>query len=183
MNFLKGSSSLLFGISALFALAKSENLPWKIFNCWLPIISFLCNASGYEKKWLLMDYAVIIFLCISYVNEPIVTWTINVLCIVEILADQNIVITKNAAYLLAITKGVMISSFFFQNTFQHYTMMLSMTFGFAIYSTRFIRYRFTTDDSIEYVIWTWGLHACVAIMLMCFSCLAVKEYDYSVYLF
>lgn len=184
LNHSRGASSLLFFASALFAQIKSDNLKWKIFNCWLPLISYLCNASGYDFHWVILDYAVITLLCVSYINEYIVTVVINLLFLIEILTDKNLVITKNAAYVLAITKALFISSVFFNNTIQHSALVVSVAGSLLFYFLRYIRFLVLRDAVVKFevIVLTWLLHLSVAVTLMCISCLAVTEYDIPVYL-
>jgi hypothetical protein len=176
LDHVRGYSSLFFMFSAVYACIKSDDnfVYWKIFNIFLPPISYLCNASHYFPLFLTMDYSVITALSLSYILERRIISTILLFGLIEVFWKNQIVITKNVADFVAVGKAIWIS-YVFKTSKIHFLVLVSSACGFGI--TYYVRSIFFvgTKTSVNLNI-TRLMHFCVMSLLCCISTVATKEY-------
>ena len=130
--FINGSSSLLFLISTIKSFYCSKLILYKIFNSLLVCASFLCNATEYKRKYLLLDYITIILISTSYINNLI----INSILLLLLYKYFNLIeYIKNVAFTIAISKCMIYNYVHDKNNF--YIIFVSTTFGVIIYKIRY----------------------------------------------
>jgi hypothetical protein len=154
---INGSSSLLFIISSIKACYCSELILWKIFNGLLVGVSFLNNASEFNKKYLLLDYLTIFLISTSYINNFIIN---NILLL--LLYKYSLEYIKNISVALACIK-CLINTYFYASRINLYLILVSSAFGAIIYK---IRYTLAIKKNIKYnLLLTYLFHICITIIL------------------
>lgn len=175
-----GLSSLLFIISTTKAFMVSEYLVWKWSNAVLIVASYLCNYYKFADRFLLLDYLSISAVCASYVNDPIISLALLVGGSYEYYRGQDIVYCKNVSFGLAVSKSIIYTLLFVDNT--HFYIVLSSSVGsvlvFHIRSHLF----FANNQSIEHkyhICLTWILHFCI-MNIMYISSITAKHIDITI---
>ena len=175
-----GFSSLLFIISTTKAFSVSEYIVWKWSNAFLIVASYLCNYYKFADQFLFLDYLSISVVCASYVNDPIISLALLVGGSYEYYKSQDIVYCKNIAFILAVSKSILYTFLFVDNT--HCYIVLSSSIGsvlvFHIRSHLF----FANNQSIEHkyhIFLTWVLHFCI-MNIMYISSITAKPIDIAI---
>ena len=68
-NWFNGVSSLFFIVSTWTALENSKSFYFKCSSVVLVPVSYMCNASGFDPSFLLLDYTAISMVGLSYLNN------------------------------------------------------------------------------------------------------------------
>ena len=68
-NWFNGISSLFFIVSTWTALENSKSFCFKCSSVVLVPVSYMCNASGFDPSFLLLDYTAISMVGLSYLNN------------------------------------------------------------------------------------------------------------------
>jgi hypothetical protein len=157
VNWISGSSSLLFIISAIKACYSSSLISWKLSNIVLVGASFLCNVTEYNPMFLLLDYLTIYLVCISYINNIYINVLYSLLLIYEYKTYNSIENIKNMAFLSAIGKSI-VYTYLYVDNYHYNILILSSISGIIIYKIRYLLYQ---QNNKNYVTLTWGFHICV----------------------
>jgi hypothetical protein len=156
--FIKGTSSLLFVISTIKAIYSSKLFYWKLFNGFLIPVSFLCNATDYNSKYLLLDYATIFFINTSYINNYRINRLLYLMACYEYLFYNSIENSKNLSYLPLIIKAH-INTYLYVDMMHFYTLLGSSITAIAIYK---IRYNLCKMNNYKYnLLLTSLFHICI----------------------
>lgn len=168
-QFINGVSSLLFVISTAKAFISSDLILWKLSNTLLIVSSHLCNAYSFEK-YLLFDYLMIYFTCLSYLNNAMLNSALVLSGIYEYNNNEkSIENTKNVTFTLAVLKTITFAYIYIDN--QHFLVILGVSsVGVIIYKIRYGLY-LTDPRKTWYLTWIW--HACVTTILYVSSITAV----------
>ena len=159
---INGSSSLLFILSTIKAFHCSKLMTWKVCNCFLVVASFLCNASEYNRTFMLFDYLSICLTSTSYTNNIYVTITTVVFLMLEYKKYNNIETTKNIAFLTALGKTI-VKTYYHVDRFHYYLIVGSSVSGIAIYGLRYYSQEYYAR--IYKLQITWLFHLCVTAVL------------------
>lgn len=168
MNHHNGLSSMLFLISATNSFYNSTSMLWKFANILLPISSYLCNSSGYNKDYLLLDYYTIYLISISYIYKlaPI-RISLEVLLCIEWYNYNSIECSKNVAFLFAIVSSIIntYTKYYYNNTNKNGTIMFYILLSSAILATitYIIRYQYFSNN--HNIILTTIFHICITTIL------------------
>jgi hypothetical protein len=159
-NIANGSSSLLFIISAFYAITGNKNTQWKIANVILVFASYLCNAHQYQPVYLLMDYSTICMLCLGYINSRMID-TVGALSIMyEYDTTNQIAITKNVVFAIA----VMLSIANTKREMEFWLIALFAVGSVIIYGVRYYIYCHHKTDRWN-ILLTWMFHICITTIL------------------
>jgi hypothetical protein len=169
-DFMKGSSSLLFLISTTKALYCSKLILWKIFNGLLVIASYLCNASGYNEPYLLLDYFAIFLVCTSYVNHYYINSLFILSAISEYITTSSIEHIKDITFATAVTKSIIYTYLYVDKL--HFVIILTSTLsGVTIYA---ILYSLHNKKNNKYtLLLTYLFHICIMNILYITSITAI----------
>jgi hypothetical protein len=169
-QFINGSSSLLFLVSTGKAFHASNLITWKASNVALVVTSFLCNAYGFEKTLLLLDYLTIYIISASYIQTFYINIPYTVVLVYEWKMYGQIENTKNLAFATAITMSIV-------NTYLHvsktyfYLLVISFIGGSLIYKIRYSLYNRNKNQNILWM--TYIFHVCMTTILYISSITAV----------
>jgi hypothetical protein len=141
--FINGMSSLLFIIPAIKSLSlhKQEFISWKLLNCTLVGISFLCNANNYKEPYLLLDHINILLISLNYIGFSFYSgeWisryfikTLLLLSIIEYQKYKTIDFTKNMSIAISILKLVFYLQILIR---ENHSVYLIIYYKSLIYST------------------------------------------------
>jgi hypothetical protein len=167
-QFINGISSLLFLISTVKAFISSDLILWKLSNTVLIVSSHLCNAYSFEK-YLLFDYLMIYFTCLSYLNNSMLNLPLISSGIYEFINKRSIENTKNVTFGITLLKSITCSYIYIDN--QHFLVILGVSsVGVIIYKIRYGLY-LTDPRRTWYLTWIW--HACVTTILYVSSITAI----------
>lgn len=156
MNHYNGLSSLLFIVSTIKSYYVSDLVLWKISNSLLIFASYLFNAT-HNDTFLLLDLMAISFVCTSYINNFLVNSVLASSFLYEYAKTQNINTTKNVAYGLTVTKSIVNTYMFVDNT-RFFIILSSTVTGAIVY---FIRLQLPENyNNKNFVFLTWCLHYC-----------------------
>ena len=154
-------SSFLFIISAIKAYYCGNNIAWKLSNGVLIIASYLCNSTGYEPVYLLLDYFTISVVCMSYINNIYTHGSIGYLMLYEFQYTGSIEHTKNIAFVTAIAKSI--KNTYYVSRFHWYVLVGSSIASGLVYK---IRYELYKQKHREYnVLLTYLLHICITTII------------------
>jgi len=170
-----GLSSLLFIISTTKAFLVSEYILWKWSNAFLIVASYLCNYYKFSDRFLLLDYLSISVVCASYMNDPIISLALLVGGAYEYYKSQDIVCSKNVAFGLAVSKSILYTLLFVDNT--HYYIVLSSSVGSILVFHIRTHLFFANNQSVEHkyhIFLTWILHFCI-MNIMYISSITAKQ--------
>ena len=154
INYINGSSSLLFLISTIKGFYSSNLLFWKLSNVFLIGASFFCNATEYKKIFLLLDYIAIFFVSISYINNIYINIPFSLLLLLEYNKFNSIENVKNIAFVTAIIKSNIYTYLYVDNT-HYYIIFASSIFGIIIYKIRYFLHKKYT------LLLTYLFHICI----------------------
>jgi len=158
MNQIQGTSSLLFLISTIKAIYCSKLILWKIFNGFLIIASYLCNASNYEPQYLFLDYSTIFLVSSSYVNNAAINSFLVASLLYEYSTTRSIENSKNAAFASAVSKSILYT-YLYVDKIHFYVILTSSISGVIIYK---IRYNLHKNNNRKYIIpLTYLFHICI----------------------
>ena len=82
-NWFNGISSLFFLVSTWTALENSKSFYFKCSSVVLVPASYMCNANGFDPSFLLLDYAAISLVSLSYLNNLYTTVFFGSLAAIE----------------------------------------------------------------------------------------------------
>ena len=170
LDFAKGSSSLLFIISATKSLYCSKLILWKIFNSTLIVVSYLCNASNFENHFLFLDYLIIFSACASYINAVFMNSFLIIALFYEYNVYKSIENAKNSAFIIAIIKSI-INTYLYVDRLHYYIILYSSIFGIVVYK---IRYNLYLCNNFAYNLpLTYLFHLCIMNIMYISSITAV----------
>ena len=169
-QFINGSSSLLFLVSTGKAFHASKLIAWKASNVTLVVTSFLCNAYGFEKTLLLLDYLTIYMISASYIQTFYINIPYTVVLVYEWKMYGQIENTKNLAFATAITMSIVNTYLHVSKTYS-YLLVISFIGGSLIYK---IRYSLYNTNKKQNILWmTYVFHICMTTILYISSITAV----------
>ena len=134
--YINGSSSLLFMISTAKAIKNSKLLWWKIFNSQLIVASFLCNASEYKDSYMLVDYATLFLMNVSYINNYRINNYLFFLLGIEYYYKKSIENTKNFSFVIVILCST-INTYLYEDSYSFYSLIGTTITGGIIYNLRY----------------------------------------------
>ena len=156
-----GFSSLLFIISAVNSFYSSKLIFYKITNCVLIPVSYLCNSTN-NKLYLLVDYITICAICFSYLNNRIINGLLIYSLIYEYNKTSSVINTKNISFGLAITTAIY-KTYIISNYVCTYILIISTISGIVSYE---VRYYLTNNNIHNYTLFlTWWLHSSIMCLL------------------
>lgn len=170
LDFAKGSSSLLFIISATKSLYCSKLILWKIFNSTLIVVSYLCNASNFENHFLFLDYLTIFSACSSYINAGFVNSFLIFVLLYEYNAYKSIENAKNAAFITALIKAI-IHTYLYVDMLHYHIILYSSIFGIIVYKIRYNLY--LRNNFVYHLPLTYAFHLCIMNIMYISSITAV----------
>ena len=140
--FINGMSSLLFIISAMKSLSlKQRFVSWKLLNCTLVGVSYLCNANNYKEPYLLIDHVNILLIALNYIGfsfypgewiSPLFIKILLFLSVIEYKQYKTIDFTKNVSVAISILKLIFYSQILIR---QNHPVYLIIYYKSLIYST------------------------------------------------
>ena len=159
LDFIKGSSSLLFIISTIKCFYSSTLLTVKLSNIFLVIASFIYNASSMSQCYLFYDYLGIFLVSSSYINNIIINILLLLSLIYEYKCIKSIEYTKNIAFLLAVSKSLVYTYLYVDKL--HFNILLqSVVYGIFIYKIR--NYFYVNKNNKKYNLFlTYLFHICI----------------------
>jgi len=169
-DFIQGSSSLLFIISAVKAFYSSKLPMWKASNTFLVVASYLCNASDYEKNRLLLDYIAIIMVCTSYMNNAQFNSAIYLCLISEYLNTGSIKSVKDATFGTTVAKTI-VNTYLYVDKAHFYVILTSAITSMILYKIRYILYESNNRRYHNHI--TWIFHTCIMLLMYIASSTAV----------
>ena len=162
MNFIKGSSSLLFVIPTIKAFYSSKLLLWKWSNLLLIVASYLCNASEYNECFMFFDYFMIWLTSISYINHFYMNFFMYLCLINEYEHTRTIETSKNLALGTAVIKSI-IKTYYYVDKPYYYAVVISSVSAVGIYK---IRYDLHKNNNHTYnLALTYLMHICITSIL------------------
>lgn len=159
INFVKGSSSLLFIISTINAFYYSKLISWKLSNVFLIGASFLCNATEYANTFLFLDYLAIYLVCTSYINDIYVNVPYSLLLVYEYNKYSSIEKAKNVAFVTAVGKTIVYTYLYVDNIYYYYIVLTSSISGIIIYKIRCFLHENSNKNYT--LLLTYIFHVCV----------------------
>lgn len=134
---IHGFSSLLFIISFIKACYASDLILWKVSNIFIIFASALCNVYDYREDLLILDYASIIFFCLSYINNFYVNFLYTSFILYEYNTLKSIEVSKNIVVATALSKSIVYTYLYVDNQ-SFYIILTSSIGGGALYIIRYI---------------------------------------------